>query len=69
MAVIFGATATVEKIVEEIEKLSKDEQESLLSQLRREQYLKNGVPKITRKPADVPMDLIDKWKHDSRKKK
>ncbi|MBX2967103.1 MAG: hypothetical protein KF845_13235 [Cyclobacteriaceae bacterium] len=69
MAIVFGANPTIEKIIEVIENLSELEQKKLLAQLRAEQLVQKGVPEITQNPAEVPMKVIDQWKHDSRKKK
>ncbi|MBX3257470.1 MAG: hypothetical protein KF862_25315 [Chitinophagaceae bacterium] len=67
MSATLTANPTIKKIVSVIKSLSDEEQKILLAQLKAKQLLKKGVPSLTKKPANVSMILIDKWKHESRK--
>lgn len=58
---------TIAEIANSIEKMNEQEKKFLLTQINTFNLLKNGFPEITKNPADVPMTVIDKWKHDSRR--
>jgi hypothetical protein len=58
---------TIKKIIRVVKSLSDEDQKILLAQLNARQLLKKGAPQIVKKPANISMALIDKWKHESRK--
>ena len=67
MAAVLTQNDTLADLMKAIEKMNDEEQKFLLAQINAHSMLKKGFPKITKHPANVPMSVIDKWKHDSRK--
>ncbi len=68
MAIVLTFNPIIEKIVDAVELLSEEERNILLAQLNAGIALKNPDKyNIIKKPVNVSMKQIDKWKHESRK--
>jgi hypothetical protein len=66
MATIIAFSTTVERIINEVEKLDEIEQESILASLRARQILKQPRKNIASVAKPLSMTAIDSIKHKSR---